>query len=289
VTTLRFWIFSDGDPNGLQPSPGVYNEKRFRQVDYIIYQANKNNIKLIPTLVNNWPDYGGKDQYLRWAGKNSETDQALFYTNPQIKSIFQNYIQYILSRKNAYTNIKYSDDPTILAWDIMNEPRGPDQSEMNNWLRSMAGYIKEHDPNHLVFAGTEVSYSPENTEEQSSSLCETNEIDICSMHLYLFYEKKPLNRNYEDVTEFIQRQRNYAKKVNKPLLLGEFGVPSDTLPFGKDPLFIMEQIIDDARDNDLAGYLIWDYADTQYTNFTFTPTGDTQGRYSLSDLEQILH
>ena len=38
----------------------------------------------------------------------------------------------------------------------------------------------------------------------------------------------------------MQEQANYAKQLNKPILLEEFGVPQNTKPFGKDPLAMMK-------------------------------------------------
>lgn len=288
VTTLRFWLFNDGDPNGLQPAAGVYNKSRFKQADFIIFEAKKNNIKLIPVLINNWADYGGKKQYMKWTGKNPLTEEASFYTDPEIKSIFEKYITYILSRKNTYTGIRYADDPAILAWDIMNEPRGADQIAMNNWLVSIAEFIKQHDRNHLVFSGTEITYNPSLSEDKSSSVCVSDSIDMCSIHLYLYHENNLLYKNYDEITGFLQTQKNYARKINKPLIIEELGIPRDKKPFGDDPRNVMKQIIDDSGQSDLAGYLIWDWADTRTSQFTFTPNGDQDGLYSLSDLRLIL-
>ena len=41
------------------------NEARFKQTDYIFYEATKYNMKVIPVLVNSWTDYSGKDQYIK--------------------------------------------------------------------------------------------------------------------------------------------------------------------------------------------------------------------------------
>lgn len=33
------------------------------------------------------------------------------------------YSQTVLTRRNIYTGIEYRDDPTIFAWELINEPR----------------------------------------------------------------------------------------------------------------------------------------------------------------------
>lgn len=291
VTTVRFWLFGDGNADGFQPSAGKYNETRFKQADFVFYEAAKYNIKLIPTLVNNWTDYGGKDQYITWNGENPSLSDTPFYSDNTIKLLFEKYLSYILSRKNTYTNITYADDPTILGWDIMNEPRSSDQEAMNNWLISIAMFIKQHDPNHLVFAGTEnATVNGNNPADagKSSDLCASPAIDICSVHLYLFDQTKPLYTSYAQVSSFLQQQAAYAKEVDKPLLLEEFGIATNTKPFGEAQLPVLKQIIENSQQDGYAGYLIWDWSDISNSPFTFSPNGNAQGSYSISDLENLL-
>src|SRR6185437_13724212 len=107
INTIRFWLFGDGISDGFQPTAGVYNETRFKQADYVFIEAKKYNIKLIPTLVNNWKDYGGKDQYIRWIGKDPADDATAFYTDTTSKVLFEKYIDYVLARKNTYTKNTY--------------------------------------------------------------------------------------------------------------------------------------------------------------------------------------
>lgn len=78
------------------------------------------NVKLIIVLTNNWKDFGGMDQYVRWRG-GSYHDQ--FYTDEKIKGWYKAWVDHLLNRRNIYTNRLYKDEPTIFAWELANEPR----------------------------------------------------------------------------------------------------------------------------------------------------------------------
>jgi mannan endo-1,4-beta-mannosidase len=69
MTVLRTWAFNDGAGqwNALQISPGVYQEYVFQGLDYVLYKADQEGLRVILTLVNNWDDYGGMNQYVAWA------------------------------------------------------------------------------------------------------------------------------------------------------------------------------------------------------------------------------
>ena len=46
-----------------------------------------------------------------------------FSTNVKAQELFFQYVRDIISRTNRYTNVPYIDDPTIMSWQIGNEPR----------------------------------------------------------------------------------------------------------------------------------------------------------------------
>jgi mannan endo-1,4-beta-mannosidase len=172
VKVIRTWGFADGyaytnptDPVILQRSPGVYEEHAFQAMDYVIWQAREHGIKLIITLVNNWDDYGGMNQYVAWAGLSNHDD---FYTDDTIKGWYKNYLHNFVNRPNFYSDpqnpdnrILYKDDPTIMAWELANEAqmtnRKNDKSglSMAAWYDEMSTYLKSEDPNHLVGTGEE--------------------------------------------------------------------------------------------------------------------------------------
>lgn len=98
------------------------------------------------TLENYWTAYGGVTQRLAWNGQQPTPNAGVFFTNaaavdgyvrsplrakpnpppspfshapvhvPQLA-----YIKHVITRTNTYTNVSYVDDPTIFAWEVMNE------------------------------------------------------------------------------------------------------------------------------------------------------------------------
>jgi len=63
-------------------------------LDFVISEAGKNGVQLILSLVNNWNDYGGKSQYVKWAkeqGQNVNNDDD-FYVHPIVKQYYKNHV-----------------------------------------------------------------------------------------------------------------------------------------------------------------------------------------------------
>ena len=50
------------------------------------------------------------------------------------------------------------DEPAIMAWELMNEPRCPGDfsaSKLQHWIERTGEFLKSVDPNHLVAVGAE--------------------------------------------------------------------------------------------------------------------------------------
>ena len=57
----------------------------------------------------------GGPAYMNYIKQYMQSDEA--------KDLCTNYVGAIVTRTNRYTNVKYTDDPTIMSWQIGNEPR----------------------------------------------------------------------------------------------------------------------------------------------------------------------
>lgn len=94
-------------------------------LDFVISEARTYGIRLVLSLTNNYHDFGGRPQYIQWAKNagvpvNGDDD---FYTNAVVKGYYRNHLQKVLTRVNTVSGTAYRDDPTIMAWELMNEPR----------------------------------------------------------------------------------------------------------------------------------------------------------------------
>ena len=219
-------------------SAPAYNDgvDGLKHLDYVIYRAGQLGIRLVIPFVNNWNAFGGMDQYVRWADGEFH-DQ--FYTDPIIRTWYKNWISHLLNRTNIYTGLMYKNDPTIMTWELANEPRClsagiyPRSNSCTTqtliaWADEMSTYIKTIDPKHLVSVGDEGFYCiqgatdwTENCGEGVDTLAFTQleNIDVMSFHLYPDHWGKDAAWG----TQWISRHFNDARLIEKPAMLGEFG------------------------------------------------------------------
>jgi mannan endo-1,4-beta-mannosidase len=225
---FQYWdgtapAYNDG-PDGLQ------------RLDYVIDKARRNGIRLVIPFINNWNAFGGMDQYVRWRGGQFHDD---FYTDPLIRQWYKNWIAHLLNRVNTITGVKYKNDPTIMTWELANEPRClsagayPRSSTCTTdtlveWARDVSAFVKSIDRNHLVSVGDEGFYCipgaadwTENCSEGVDTLAfaRLRHIDVMSLHLYPDHWSKDVTWS----TEWIRRHIRDAAQVGKPVMLGEFG------------------------------------------------------------------
>lgn len=285
LNTIRMWGFWDGDkptldqngnviedaPGGtdqwgravLQSAPREYNEAGFLKLDHAIYLAHIYGMKLIIPLLNEWDEFGGLKQYLKWAELEVPEEKEGFYTNEEAikaqryqffesqvaRDIYLDYVQQVLTRVNSITGVAYKDDPAIMIWEVMNEPRfgpwleDPTAETVRDFLKESAEFIKSIDDNHLVGTGEEGFLTEEDIagtslrgyawtaaagEGSSFRLnSEIEAIDVLTFHGWPFNWAMAadayIGRIEEFMPEWIEEHAKIAQEVGKPLYLGEFG------------------------------------------------------------------
>lgn len=299
MSVARIWAFNDNDPErdpaAIQVEPGVYREESLVALDQVVTEAKKRNIRLILTLVNNWPDYGGIARYVQWyqAQCNCQANHNDFYTNETMKGWYKDYVRMLL--------IRYHNEPTILAFELGNELRNPggDPNDLLAWQEEMAAYIKSLDPNHLVadggegfddeaqlYPGLSNPYAVRGDEGASyHRLIHQPNIDLVSYHLYP--NKWGLN-DESDVEIWIRVHEVLARQAGKVAYLGEYGV------LGNDALrgSIFERWLTlTLADTQSAGALVWGLvyqSRPDYDGFSIYYPGDVQTTSVLKKYATLL-
>ncbi|CAF1048261.1 unnamed protein product [Adineta steineri] len=242
VDNLRLQAGSEG-PNtepwriipSMQPEPGSYDEAVLDGLDFLLYEMNKRQMRAVMCLNNFWHWSGGFGQYVVWAGgANSipypgdydayELFSARFYELPRAVELFNNHIQFIVKRTNKYNNISYTEDPTIMSWELANEPR-----RLNlTWVNHTACLLKQLAPKQLITTGVEGSISSKNFSNDHASSC----IDYATFHLWVqnwgIYDPHNASVTLPLALEFAKKYiDDHAAYKDKPIVLEEFGISRD--------------------------------------------------------------
>ncbi len=257
IKNLRIMAATEG-PNSepwrivptLQTAPGIYNENILDGLDFLLSEMGKRDMHAVLCLNNMWPWSGGMAQYVSWVtgekipypppAENGKwlkymNFSARFFSNKKAIKLSHDHIRLILKRKNKYTGINYTDDPTIMAWQLANEPRAITNTKAYyKWINETAALIKSLDPNHLISIGSEGNaFVPFSRKFKKENKC-TN-IDYATVHIWVqnwgwYNPEKPeasFRKALKKTKKYVRKHVRIAKKLNKPIVLEEFGMARD--------------------------------------------------------------
>ncbi|GGC02548.1 mannanase [Novosphingobium endophyticum] len=233
---------------------GKVNEQLLVGLDFTMAELAKRDMTAVLYFTNNWEWSGGMMTRLwyetgRYIDMNDPAHAwpafpdagSAFYANPQATACFFSYVRTLVTRTNTITGTRYVDDPSLMAWQLCNEPRpgvSPDVMEKvlpsyYKWIDDSAALIRSLDPNHLVSLGMEGTIAT-NGRTDIVERAHQN-IDYMTAHIW------PLNWEWVDgknlagtwdsgkskVEAYINTHVELANKVGKPLVIEEFGFPRD--------------------------------------------------------------
>lgn len=259
VTNLRLLAGAEGSGpmNGvvrvgpsLQPTRGKFDGDVLRGLDIILAEMAKRDMKAVIFFSNNWEWSGGFQQYLVWnkiidakwltekPDWNTLRDlTAKFYSCDECKRDYDRHMKFVMNRRNSVTKRKYVDDPTIMAWEIANEPRPmrPAANEdYREWLHHVSSEIRSLDMNHLITTGHEGWIGTEDIKLFETVHADPN-IDYITIHIWpknwQWFTKGKLAEGFskalKTTNEYIDANAAVAVRLNKPLVIEEFGLPRD--------------------------------------------------------------
>jgi mannan endo-1,4-beta-mannosidase len=220
----------------------VYNEGAEKddglvRLDYLLAKAAENDIKMVLVLTNNWREFGGMDQYLKWFNLAYHHE---FYSDDRAKQAYKRYAAHLIERINTITKVAYKDDPTIFAWELANEPRCRNFGQydrledckpgtITSWVKDMSEHIKSLDPNHLVAVGDEGFFNrpgagneqyPGKDGADHDAFLALDSIDFGTFHLY----PDAWSTGTRWANQWIVDHVDAAQKAGKPTVLEEYGI-----------------------------------------------------------------
>lgn len=234
-TVMRTWAFGEASKptfedwekyRYFQTGPGQYVESNLKMLDQVVASAAKHHMRLVLALSNNWADMGGAPQWVKWFGSSQKND---FFDNPGIESAFQAYMAMLVNRVNTVTGVAYKNDPTIMAWDLMNEPRYEKDTTgkvLAAWIDRMAAFLKKQGVRQLVTTGAEGLRLSNGTHYSGTDFImdhQSPSIDYAVFHVYPTMGGSGWNMNTMSaiLSAYVRDAHTILKK---PVVMEEFGI-----------------------------------------------------------------
>jgi len=190
-----------------------------------------------------WRQRGFEDIPYPGPGGNSWSDyqalSGLLYTTPAAQALWEKHVTFLTSHVNAYTGLRLSDDPVIMAWQLANEPRAASEDAKPAffaWLDGASRFLKAAAPRQLVCAGGEgdtAYFSPSQALAASQAM---PALDYVTAHLWVqnwgryhpaMTEQAFVNSTIAWALKYVAASAAEASRLRKPLVLEEFGLPRD--------------------------------------------------------------
>lgn len=343
IDNLRVLAMSEasGFKRGVRPAimtaPGQYDERLLQGIDFLLDEMGKRDMKAVLYLNNFWQWSGGMSQYVSWftgepvsAHDPDQTgdwngfmqNSARFYAIADAQKLYRDAIRTVITRTNTVNGKTYVDDPTVMSWQLANEPRPgsdadghPNFPVFKQWVHDTAGYIRSLAPKQLVSTGSEGGWGTLGSDALFEESHATPNVDYLTFHLW------PSNWRWIDhddpaarlasglkkSLEYIDRHIDLADRMGKPIVLSEFGLNRDKGAYdptsgttARDAFYqaVYHHLLRRAKAGDaIAGSNFWAWGGRGRTTnadwmwkagdpFTGDPPQEAQGLFSLFDSDR---
>lgn len=262
VTNLRLAASAELSPlrNSVRPAfrdRDGYNEALLVGLDHALAEMARRGMRAVLYLTNFWEWSGGMMTYLSWVNGGRYLNMndpahpwpafadfnADFYRSAEAVALYHDYVRAVAGRVNTVTGRAYAEDPTIMAWQLANEPRAgggeetvrDNQTAFQAWISGTARLIKALAPKQLVSTGSEGLMGSAGDRRIVFDTHRPADVDYLTAHIWpgnwswlklddmagTDAEARRLARDY------IDQHIALAEDLGKPLVIEEFGYPRD--------------------------------------------------------------
>ena len=234
--------------------PQKIDDTLWQGLDFLLAEMARRDMKAVLYLNNFWQWSGGMGTWLSWTTGKPAMDpdvtgdwngfmenSASFYRDAQANAAFRAVVKQLITRRNTINSRAYNTDPTIMSWQLANEPRpGKDGNStyydvFTQWIDGTAGYIKKLAPKQLVSTGNEGWMGSAGSRELYVKAHSTKNVDYLTFHMWApnwsWYDPRKPAETFDGAWQKMQDYLNWhidaANKLDKPIVLEEFGINRD--------------------------------------------------------------
>ena len=258
---FRTWFFQK-----LATKNGVRDWSAF---DHTLAVARSHGVRVVATLGNQWWHCEG------WATetegyKTESWYQSGYRTAPGGPGLPATYREWVAEAVSRYRN-----DPTILAWQLVNEAEdntafggscaSTAPATLKAFAADMGSLVKSIDPNHLVSLGTIGSGQCGAAGSAYQAVHDVAGIDLCEYHDYA------LTPMPGDQWNGMARRLSQCAELGKPLFVGELGIRTSSVGTLADRAALLAGKLSTQFAAGAVGALVWDWRDAAHGGSS--PTG----------------
>jgi endo-1,4-beta-mannosidase len=247
-------------------------KRDWRAFDHTLAVAKAHRERVIVTLTNQWgvceePLPGYKTEAWYQSGYKSRLDTS-------VPSGYRDWVAEVVSR--------YRSDPTVLAWQLVNEAedsatdKGPCTSTAPASLKAFAAdmgqFVKSIDANHLISLGTMGSGQCGGWARDFADVHSVATIDLCEYHDY----NASTSPMPGDQFNGLQVRVDQCRALDKPVFVGETGIEAGTVGGYAARARLFADKFRAQFDAGVVGELIWNWrtgprGGSSLTNFEVGP------------------
>jgi mannan endo-1,4-beta-mannosidase len=249
-TVFRAWFF--------QPMATNNGERDWSAFDHTLAVARQHGVRVIATLGNFWNDCEGSAVPARYRTESWFRTGYRLQRAAGLPATYREWAAEVVSR--------YRNDPTIMAWQLMNEASTPSDNgsgactptsatTLRAFTQDMAAMVKSIDANHLLSLGTVGGGECGTRGADYVSVHSVPGIDLCEMHDYgPAAEPIPTNRD-----NGLARRLAQCRTLNKPLFMGETGMETSPALSVAQRASALRARLSAEFEAGVVGSLIWDW------------------------------
>jgi mannan endo-1,4-beta-mannosidase len=268
---MRTWFFQyEATRNGARD---------WTAFDHTLAVARSRGVRVVATLVNQWGQCEGWSSYPD--GYKGESWYANGYrtlpSSPGMSATYRDWVAEVVAR--------YRNDPTILAWQLVNEAEAKTSyggscsstapATLKAFAADMASLVKSVDPNHLLSLGTIGSGQCGAAGSVYKDLHSVPGLDVCEYHDYT------LAAMPGDQWNGLATRLRECGELGKPLFVGELGIATSSVGGLIDRATVVGSKLSAQFAAGVAGILVWDWRDAAHG-------GSSLGGYEIGPLDPVL-